>query len=106
MGEGGAVEKMNQLIRRFVPKRSDISKVSEDTVRWIEGILNNKPLECLQFKTPAEMFARSAKLKTFVVQKMIPSYYSPTQAGWGLEGRGCSIGPSVFYNRKVTWREV
>ena len=82
--EKGAVEKMNQLIRRFVPKRSDISKVSEDTIRWIEGILNNKPLECLQFKTPAEMFARGAKLKTFVVQKMIPSYYSLTQAGWGL----------------------
>ena len=82
--EKGAVEKMNQLIRRFVPKRSDISKVSEDTIRWIEGILNNKPLECLQFKTPAEMFARSAKLKTFVVKKMIPSYYSLTQAWWGL----------------------
>ena len=82
--EKGAVEKMNQLIRRFVPKRSDISKVSEDTIRWIEGILNNKPLECLQFKTPAEMFARSAKLKTFVVKKMVQSYYSLTEAGWIL----------------------
>jgi transposase, IS30 family len=82
--EKGQVEKMNQLIRRFIPKRTDISKVPDDKIRWVEGILNNKPLECLQFKTPAEMFARSAKLKTFVTKKMIPSYYSLTQVGWGL----------------------
>ena len=80
--EKGAVEKMNQLIRRFIPKRTDISKVPEENIRWIEGILNNKPLECLQFKTPAELFARSAKLKTFVVEKMMPGYYQLTEAGW------------------------
>lgn len=82
--EKGAVEKINQLIRRFIKKGSDISKVSENEIRWIEGILNNKPLECLQFKTPAEVFAKSAKLNTFVVKKMIPSYYSLTNAGWLL----------------------
>ena len=82
--EKGTVEKMNQLIRRFIPKGADISKVPDEKVRWVEGILNNKPLECLQFRTPAEMLRRSAKLKAFVAEKMVPSYYPLTTTGWVL----------------------
>lgn len=64
--EKGSVEKVNQLIRRFVQKKSDISKISEEKIQWVQNILNNRPLKCLGFYTPAETLARSRKLKTFV----------------------------------------
>jgi IS30 family transposase len=64
--EKGQVEKMNQLIRRFIKKGSDISKVSEQKVRWVQNILNNKPLKCLGFYTPNEVLLRSSRLKKFV----------------------------------------
>ena len=62
----GTVEKMNQMIRRFVPKRSDVSKVSDEQIAFIEKILNNKPYKCLRFHTPLEVLDRSPKLRVFV----------------------------------------
>lgn len=66
--EKGAVEKINQLIRRFIPKGTNIAKVSEKKVVWIEKILNSRPLKCLGFYTPAEVAARSPKLTAFVAR--------------------------------------
>ena len=68
--EKGTVEKMNQLIRRFILKGTNIAKVSERKIRWVQEILNGKPLKCLGFYTPAEVAARSAKLTTFVSSMM------------------------------------
>src|SRR3989338_594753 len=64
--EKGAVEKMNQLIRRFIPKGTNIVRVSERKISWVQEILNGKPYKCLGFYTPAEIAARSPKLTAFV----------------------------------------
>jgi transposase, IS30 family len=64
--EKGQVEKMNQLIRRFIPKGTNIARVSQKKISWVEEILNGKPYECLQFYTPAEVAATSPKLTAFV----------------------------------------
>lgn len=64
--EKGAVEKMNQLIRRFIPKGTNIARVSERKISRVQEILNGKPLKCLGFYTPAEVAVRSAKLTAFV----------------------------------------
>ena len=64
--EKGAVEKMNQLIRRFIPKGTNIAKVSERKTAWVQEILNGRPYKCLGFYTPAEVAATSPKLTTFV----------------------------------------
>lgn len=64
--EKGTVEKMNQMIRRFIPKGTNIAKVSEQKIAWAQAILNNRPYECLRFHTPAEVAARSPKLTAFV----------------------------------------
>lgn len=64
--EKGQVEKMNQLIRRFIPKGTNIANVSERKISLVEEILNGKPLKCLGFYTPAEVAARSPKLTAFV----------------------------------------
>ncbi len=54
--EKGAVENINGLIRRYIPKGTDIAKITEDQIRWIEWQLNNRPRKCLGYRTPAEVF--------------------------------------------------
>lgn len=64
--EKGAVEKMNQLIRRFIPKGTNIAKVSKKKIMWVQNILNGRPYKCLGFYTPAEIAESNVKLKIFV----------------------------------------
>lgn len=64
--EKGQVEKMNQMIRRFIPKGTNIRTVSEKRIAWIQEILNGRPYKCLGFYTPAEVAADHPKLKKFV----------------------------------------
>ena len=66
--EKGAVEKMNQMIRRFIAKGTNIAKVSERKISRIQEILNGRPYKCLGFYTPAEIARRSPKLTAFVHQ--------------------------------------
>lgn len=66
--EKGTVEKMNQMIRRFIKKGCNIDKVSNRKVAWVQNILNNKPYKCLGYFTPKEVLSRSRKLKMFVLE--------------------------------------
>jgi len=43
----GQVEHQNMEFRRFYPKGSDLSQVSEEGLLRIEQILNDGPIECL-----------------------------------------------------------
>jgi IS30 family transposase len=54
--EKGAVENGIGLVRRFLPKKTDFSKVTKQKLKHIERRLNNRPRKCLDFKTPAEVF--------------------------------------------------
>ena len=54
--EKGTVENTNGLVRRFLPKRTDLATLSEARIREIESWLNNRPRKCLGFQTPAEAF--------------------------------------------------
>jgi IS30 family transposase len=56
--ERGTNENMNGLIRRFLPKKTDFSKVSVKQMKQIEFLLNNRPRKCLNYKTPEEVFLR------------------------------------------------
>lgn len=53
--EKGGVENTNKLIRRYIPKGSDISQYSDEYIQMIEDKLNNRPKKCLNFKTPKEV---------------------------------------------------
>lgn len=55
--EKGTVENMNGVIRRFLPKKTNFDKISEEYLKAIEVWLNNKPRKCLGFQTPADAFA-------------------------------------------------
>lgn len=64
--EKGAVEKMNQLIRRFIPKGANISKVSIKKIVYVQNILNGKSLECLGYHTPEEVISGQGDFKVFM----------------------------------------
>jgi len=51
----GGVENANGMIRRYIPKRTNISDYSEKYIQMVEDILNNKPRKSLDYKTPREV---------------------------------------------------
>lgn len=52
----GTVENTIGLVRRFIPKKTNLADVSPRQLKKIEKWLNNRPKKCLNFKTPAEAF--------------------------------------------------
>ena len=54
----GSNEQINGLIRRYLPKGTDFSKIDKEQIKKIEKLINNRPRKCLGFKTPVEV-ARS-----------------------------------------------
>ena len=54
--EKGSVEQINSLIRRFLPKGTDFSQITNKTLREIEYQINSRPRKCLGFKTPIEVY--------------------------------------------------
>jgi transposase, IS30 family len=60
--EKGTVENTIGLVRRHLPKKTDLAKVSLEEIKAIERWLNNRPRKCLGFQTPAEVFRRSVAL--------------------------------------------
>lgn len=55
--EKGLVENTNRWVRLFVPKRTDVAGVSDDTLSSAEQYLNETPRQCLNYRTAAEMAA-------------------------------------------------
>ena len=60
--EKGLVENTNRWIRAFVPKRTDLRKVSEKDLEEIRTFLNTLPRQCLGFKSAQEVLLESTRL--------------------------------------------
>jgi IS30 family transposase len=54
--ERGANENTNGLIRRYFPKKTDFSRISDEEIRRVEYLLNTRPRKRLGWKTPLEVF--------------------------------------------------
>lgn len=65
--EKGTIENRNKSVRRYVPKRTDLSKVSRETISFVEERLRNKYMKCLGWKTPKECF--EAEMKKIEMKK-------------------------------------
>lgn len=61
--EKGTVEHMAGLVRRFFPKGTDFGILSSVQIQAVERWLNNRPMKCLGFSTPAEVFRRGVALR-------------------------------------------
>ena len=53
--ERGTNENQNRMIRRFIPKGTDISKLSDKEIKRIEEWMNNYPRKILDYRTPKEL---------------------------------------------------
>ena len=53
--ERGSNENTNGLIRRFFPKKTDFSKVTDEEIRHVEYLLNSRPRKRHGGKTPLEV---------------------------------------------------
>jgi IS30 family transposase len=49
--ERGTNENQNRMIRRFVPKGTNIAEFSDEEIQWIEDWMNNYPRKILGYKT-------------------------------------------------------
>lgn len=54
--ERGLNENTNGLVRQYLKKGSDFSKVTDDTLLLITDKLNNRPRKSLNYATPNEIF--------------------------------------------------
>ncbi len=56
--EKGTVENMIGLIRRYLSKRTNFSKITDDRIAEIEDKLNSRPRKCPAYRTRYEEFRR------------------------------------------------
>lgn len=60
----GSIENANGLIRWYLPRMTNLKKLEPWKLDGIIHLLNNRPRKCLNFRTPAEVFAEE-------IQKLI-----------------------------------
>lgn len=60
----GSVENRIGVIRRFFPKRTDLTKVKMERVREVEFMINNRPVRKFNYKTPNQVFSQKIALIT------------------------------------------
>ncbi len=57
----GANEHFNGVLRRYIPKKTDLTRLTQFELDEIVEEINNRPLKCLRYETPNEAFARELK---------------------------------------------
>ena len=66
----GLNENTNGLIRKFYPKGTDFSKISEREILKVQDLLNNRPRDLLGFNTPKQVFVKEV-IKEEKYRKML-----------------------------------
>lgn len=57
----GANENHNGILRRYIPKKTDLSNLPQWELDFIIEEMNNKPRKCLKYQTPKEAFKQELK---------------------------------------------
>ena len=57
-GERGSNENGNRLIRRFIPKGTDITLISEEFIQYIENWINNYPRAMFKYKSTNQILEK------------------------------------------------
>jgi IS30 family transposase len=56
--EKGSIENRNGILRRYFPKKYDWRLTTQKKIDKVVRKINEMPMKCLGFKTPAEVFAK------------------------------------------------
>lgn len=54
----GTNENRIGILRQYFPKRTDLRNISNKTIRLVEFEINNRPMKCLDWKTPYEVMMK------------------------------------------------
>ena len=65
--ERGSNENRNRVLRRFIPKGKPIEEISDQELIQINWDLNSRPLKCLNWRSPIEVFMRKVCI-LFLIQ--------------------------------------
>ena len=68
----GANENHNGVLRRYIPKKADLTDLSQPELDAIIEEINQRPRKCLGYETPEEVFKR--ELKSLTMQKCSDSH--------------------------------
>ena len=52
----GMIENTNGIVRRDMPRKTDITDYTDNDINTIQMLINSTPRKCLGFKTPEEAF--------------------------------------------------
>lgn len=58
----GSVENVNKLLRRYLPRDTDLDRLTDDDLYVIQEKLNNRPRKRLNYKTPNEIINEYLKV--------------------------------------------
>jgi IS30 family transposase len=53
--EKGTVENIIGIVRRFYPKKTDWEKITQWDLNKVMKFINNRPMKCLDYKTPYQV---------------------------------------------------
>lgn len=53
----GTNENRNGLVRFYLPRDTDLDTVSNARIKRVENLINNRPMKCLGYRTPNEVYA-------------------------------------------------
>lgn len=63
----GTVEHVNKMIRRYIPKGTDLAPITQRDLDYIAARINKKPRKILGYKSSEEVFKRAGLLKESVL---------------------------------------
>jgi IS30 family transposase len=58
----GAIENINGVVRRDMPRKTDMADYSEGDINDLMWAINSTPRKCLRYKTPAEAFLENLRI--------------------------------------------
>jgi IS30 family transposase len=58
----GSVENRIGILRRFLPKSTDLGDITAKQLQHIEDLINNRPMKLFNFKTPNQLFSEKIAL--------------------------------------------
>lgn len=62
----GSNENHNGILRRYIPKKTDLTSVPQWELDFIIEEINNRPRKCLEYETPKEAFKKELKTHAII----------------------------------------